>query len=336
MSEMTMYSTVIIILLFFLIFLYKIRSKQIIQNFLNAHDNIMILSDGKNINMINKQGLKVFGYDSLKSFKLAHADISDFFLENEMDNDESDQRQGKILYIDKYTYGKKWILSVAKEEKKQVKVKIFAKDSLMDRYYQIRISKLNIANSYSLSFTDITEIEAKRLSVLYDAEYDQLTNIFNRVKVNKMLKDLSYNAKKYNHEVTLILFDIDHFKRVNDDFGHNAGDSVLRELASLVKGVLREKDIFTQLDGEDKIFARWGGEEFIILLKDVSLEKTSRLASRLRKEIEKFHFNIVKNVTCSFGVTQLRAGDTQIQFLERVDKALYEAKEKGRNQVVTK
>ena len=327
MSDSTIYLALItVIILSFLIFVYKIRAKKVLQNFLNSHDNIMVLSDGKKITMINEEGLRVFGFESLNSFKLSHADISDFFLDNEVDNEDDDELRGRILYIDKYTYGKKWIETVANKVKNQVKVKIFSKNDMLERYYQIRVSKLNIGNSYSLSFTDITELEAKRLRSKHEAEFDPLTNIYNRVKVNQVLKDLTYNVKKYNHKLTLILFDIDHFKRINDEYGHNTGDSVLRELSSLVKGLLRKQDTF----------ARWGGEEFVVILKDTEVQKGTLLASRLRSEIEKFHFNIVKSITCSFGVTQFRAGDTEIQFFERVDEALYQAKENGRNQVVTK
>ncbi len=322
-----LYAVSLVVILSFFAFLYvcKNRSKHVLQSFLNSHNNIMVLVHSRDITMINKAGLKVFGYESLKSFKLSHADISDFFLENDDENDESNRYSG-VQYIDKYTYGKKWIESVAKREKNQVKVKIFSKEDMLDRYYQVRISPLNSGNNYSLSFTDITDLESKRLRSKHEAEYDPLTKIYNRVKVNSVLKEMTFNVKKYNHRLTLILFDIDHFKRVNDEYGHNTGDSVLVELSSLIRGLLRSDDIF----------ARWGGEEFVILLRDTSVNEGGMLASRLRKEIERFHFNIVENVTCSFGVTQFGAGDTESQFFERVDIALYEAKEKGRNQVITK
>ena len=327
MSDLTLYSiaSTAIITAFFLRYHYKNRLKNVIQSFLNSHDNVMVLVHAKNITMINNAGLKVFGYESLKSFRLSHADISDFFIDNEKDN-ENYKRDKNIEYIDKYTYGKNWVEAVSKSKNTQVRVKIFSKDDMLDHYYQIRISKLNSGDDYSLTFTDITELESKRLKSQHDAEYDPLTKIYNRVKINEVFESLAYNVKKHNHDLTLILFDIDHFKRVNDTYGHNAGDSVLKELSSLVKGLLRDGDIF----------ARWGGEEFVILLKDTSLEKSTKLASRLRLEIERFHFNIVGKLTCSFGVSKFRAGDTEPLFFERVDEALYEAKDKGRNQVVAK
>jgi diguanylate cyclase (GGDEF)-like protein len=327
MTDFTLYAILLtaIITFFSLHYYYKGRLNNVIQSFLNSHENIMILVNLREVTMINKAGLKVFGYESLKSFKLSHADVSDFFLENDEENEETNRYTG-VQYIDKYTHGRKWIEAVSKRDRNQVKVKMFSKEEMIDCYYQIRVSRLNSGNNYSLSFTDITDLESKRLNSKRKAEYDPLTKIYNRVKVNDVLKELMYNVKKYNYKLTLILFDIDHFKRVNDDYGHNAGDSVLVELSSLVKGLLRNGDIFS----------RWGGEEFVVLLKDTSIEDTTFLASRLRREIEKFHFDIVQNVTCSFGVTQFKSGDTETQFFERVDEALYEAKDNGRNQVVTK
>ncbi|CAA6824306.1 MAG: Unknown protein [uncultured Sulfurovum sp.] len=333
MSNFTIYAVLLtaIIIFFSLRYHYKSRLNNVLQSFLNSHDNIMVLVHSQTITMINNAGLKVFGYDSLKSFKMSNADISGFFIDNEIDNKDY-ERDKSIEYINKYTHGKKWVEKVAKSKKTQVRVKIFSKEDMMDRFYQIRVSKLNSGNNYSLSFTDITELEANRLNTKRTAEFDPLTQIYNRIKVNELLKHLMYGSKKHNHDLTLILFDIDHFKRVNDDYGHNAGDSVLKELSGLVKDLLKE----TVFSGNKATFARWGGEEFVVLLEEISLEESVKIASYLRHEIEKFNFKIVENITCSFGVTKFRAGDTEIKFFERVDEALYEAKERGRNQVVTK
>jgi len=303
---------------------YKKRLNSVLQSFLNSHDNIMVLFHSNEVSMINRAGLKVFGYKSLDSFRLAHADISDFFIDNEKDNDLNSQ--DNIRYIDKYTYGKNWVEAVSKSKSGQVKVKMFSQKDMVDRYYQILISKLNCGKDYSLTFTDITELECNRLKSQHSAEYDPLTKIYNRVKINEVFENLAYNAKKYSQDLTLILFDIDHFKKINDTYGHQAGDSVLKELSSLVRGLLRDGDIF----------ARWGGEEFVLLLQDTSLIESKKMALRLRHEIEKFHFNIIGKLSCSFGVTEFRAGDTEAIFFERVDMALYEAKDNGRNQVVVK
>ena len=327
MSDLYLYVILALALLFSLATRhhYKRRLNNVIQSFLNAHDNIMVLVSSQEITMINNAGLKVFGYKSLELFRLSHADISDFFIEIDSEN-KAYNKDRRIEYISKYTYGKKWVELISKKGIKHVRVKISSKEDGLDHYFQIRISKLDSGDTYSLTFTDITELEANRIRTKHDSEFDPLTKIYNRVKVNEVLSKLTFTVKKHNHDLTLILFDIDHFKRVNDEYGHNTGDSVLKELASLVKGLLRKGDIF----------ARWGGEEFVVLLENVPMENGAKLAVRLQKEIERYPFNVIKNVTCSFGVTQFKSDDTEHTFFERVDKALYEAKENGRNQVITK
>ncbi len=287
-----------------------------LQLFLDSHHDMVFLYDDKGLKLINKVGLTFFGYKTLQNFLSEHNDVSDFFIEE----------RG---CIDKYTYGKNWIETIVgdvKNKNNRVKVKIFSKKDNFEYYFYIKISKLINSNEYLLFFNDITKLEYEKTLIKKSAELDPLTKIYNRVKLNEMFVSIFFNANKYNHIITMILFDIDHFKRINDNFGHNVGDKVLQELAGLIRGLLREGDIF----------ARWGGEEFVIVLQNISLEQTTKLASRLRAEIEKYSFDVVENVTCSFGVTEFSHDDKQAEFFERVDEALYEAKENGRNRVVTK
>jgi len=293
---------------------YKKRSERFIEAFLDSNNSINILATTQSITMINKTGLDFFGYNSLNSFLASHSDISDLFLPDDK-------------CIDKYTHGKNWIEIIEKTNNKRVKVKILSKIDMLNHYFHIKISKMQDSKEYILAFSDITEIELEKAAIKKSAELDPLTNIYNRVKLNEMFLSIFFNARKYNKVLTLILFDIDHFKHINDEYGHNIGDRVLQELTGLIRGLLRE---------DEDIFARWGGEEFIVLLQDVPLSETIALASRLRKEIENYSFEVVEKITCSFGVTQFTQGDTQSLFFERVDEALYEAKENGRNQVVTK
>lgn len=117
------------------------------------------------------------------------------------------------------------------------------------------------------------------------------------------------------------MFDLDHFKKVNDHFGHAAGDMVLKKVADTVKGRIRKTDCFV----------RWGGEEFIILLPETSLSDAVDLAEEIRKHISMMSLPEVGHVTASFGVTEYRDTDTIDTVLLRVDNMLYEAKGAGRN-----
>jgi diguanylate cyclase (GGDEF)-like protein len=121
----------------------------------------------------------------------------------------------------------------------------------------------------------------------------------------------------------MILCDIDRFKEVNDRYGHDAGDHVLKTIADIVRGNIRKTDYFV----------RWGGEEFIILSSETQLDKAYALSERIRKKIESYKFDNTGTVTVSFGVTEFREGDTAAVFIKRADNAMYEAKNKGRNRV---
>lgn len=173
-------------------------------------------------------------------------------------------------------------------------------------------------------------VEIKRRQELEEdlrtlASTDKLTGIFNRRALDEALRKEIERARRYQHPMALILFDIDHFKHINDAFGHPVGDTVLSELARLVTGKIRVHDVF----------ARWGGEEFAILGVSSDMGGCLRLAEKLRGIIENHIFPGVEKVTCSFGVTVLRDDDTAASLVKRVDEALYGAKQNGRNRVQT-
>ena len=119
------------------------------------------------------------------------------------------------------------------------------------------------------------------------------------------------------------MFDIDHFKQINDGYGHQIGDAVLAELASLVKKNIRGYDFI----------ARFGGEEFMIISNNISLKGAIEFAEKLRKKIEYAEFPEKIKVRCSFGVTAFKRGDTAESAIKRADEAMYKAKENGRNRV---
>ena len=152
---------------------------------------------------------------------------------------------------------------------------------------------------------------------------DTLTGIFNRRKFDETLKAEVQRAERYGTALSLIMFDIDHFKQINDTRGHLIGDQILTALASLVSENIRTHDVL----------ARFGGEEFTILAPGNSLAGGRKFAEKLRAAIERNDFPDASRITCSFGVTEHKHGDTAESFIKRVDEALYRAKKNGRNRV---
>ncbi len=161
-----------------------------------------------------------------------------------------------------------------------------------------------------------------------DANTDGLTSCFNKMYFNRALDLQVKRSRITGKPLTLIIFDLDHFKKLNDNYGHDAGDYVLKEMASL----LRDNGI-----RENDIFARYGGEEFVVLLPETNLKQGFEIAERLRKLVESHQFIYDGKrlpVSASIGVADYRQGvNTGVDLFKRADEAVYKSKEGGRNQV---
>lgn len=156
------------------------------------------------------------------------------------------------------------------------------------------------------------------------ATTDHLTGILNRSKMSELLDREWERAGRYQENFSIIMFDIDHFKDINDSFGHHAGDSALIEITHRVKRELRDIDAF----------ARWGGEEFLILLPGTGMAGAKEVAYRCRENVSEEPVEDVGIITASFGVVSYSEEDGTLQgLLQRADAALYEAKEEGRDRV---
>ncbi|MGB9887919.1 MAG: GGDEF domain-containing response regulator [Moorellales bacterium] len=169
-----------------------------------------------------------------------------------------------------------------------------------------------------VDLTDRKRLEGElyRLSVT-----DHLTGAYNRRYFVEMLEREVERARRTGHPFSLVMFDLDRFKSINDRFGHAAGDLVLKSVVSVFKERLRKIDCL----------ARWGGEEFVILLPETGVEGATILAEELRQRLSEMEIAGVGRVTASFGVTGYRPGDTVDAVTQRVDSALYRAKGNGRN-----
>lgn len=167
----------------------------------------------------------------------------------------------------------------------------------------------------------VASLQSERATMQRLAERDGLTGLYNRRTGEAFLANL---LAEPDAQDALILFDIDHFKRINDRHGHAAGDEVLREIASRCRTVLRQQDVF----------ARWGGEEFLVLVRGAIDSSLAGVAENLRASISAAPIEAAGKVTASFGVARFRPRDTVGAWLQRADAALYQAKNAGRDRVV--
>ncbi len=165
------------------------------------------------------------------------------------------------------------------------------------------------------------ELERNQAELERQAFYDRLTGVANRRYFESLLDREVRRAERYGQGFALVMFDLDHFKKVNDTYGHAAGDVVLQEVTRVAGERLRSVDVL----------GRWGGEEFMVLLPGAAANEGARVAELIRSRVAGRAFPRVGEVTVSLGVAAFHSGEPRGELLRRVDEALYRAKREGRN-----
>lgn len=291
-------------------------TQHLLQNILDAEPNLLILTDETQIIYTNKTVLDFFALRSLEEFKERYVTFGDMF--EKVQEEQTQESAGECL---------DWIECLRKEQRES-ELKIVMKHEKEKRYFRPEVQELDVDGKrlYLISLAEITKEYKKMAELRSNASIDPLTGLFNRAKFNDVLAKEIAIAQSVSMPLSVIFFDIDHFKAVNDTYGHDAGDRVLAEVASLVKATLRQGDFV----------ARWGGEEFVVTLQSVESEQAHRIAETIRLRIQSHRFGEVPRVNVSLGVTCYKEGETKESLLKRVDQALYEAKHSGRNRVVVR
>lgn len=158
------------------------------------------------------------------------------------------------------------------------------------------------------------------------SQVDSLTQISNRTRLDTIFEQELDRARRYGRELSILLLDIDYFKRINDEFGHLAGDRVLKDFVKAAKDSIRTTDFI----------GRWGGEEFLVICPETGIEQAELIAERVRIAVSNFMFPTGRQHTVSIGVTSYKEGDTADMMLMRADAAMYCAKNSGRNRICCK
>jgi diguanylate cyclase (GGDEF)-like protein len=172
-----------------------------------------------------------------------------------------------------------------------------------------------------LSIFIIFTIVRKKLE--HHAANDALTGVYNRYSFEKVLENELHRSDRFERHFSVMFFDIDNFKKINDSYGHHVGDTVLIELAELVVSAVRKIDTVSRL----------GGEEFSIIVPEIKLEDAYKMAEKIRQKIEGYQFSIGEKVTVSFGISEFKKGVLKDDLLKQADNAMYKAKQGGRNRV---
>jgi len=324
--EMTLRGGLIIRIISFLISLILVyiinlqfRSRYLLQqrhklldDMLNATDNVMFITDFKDVSYSNNRFKDLLNIKKTIDFnKNTNHNVLSVF-----------NKKDGYLHAGLLKKGELPITLFRRIPKDERVVSILNK-YLEEKSFNISISKTNTDGDYVITLSDITELKAKQDVTKEKAYIDGLTKVYNRNKFDEVFEKEMTVVKRYNHKLSIAIIDIDKFKDINDSYGHLIGDEVLIMIAQNINTHLRETDVF----------ARWGGEEFVILFKETNINNAKIVSLKLKDDIEKLQHPTAGNITVSFGLTEYIKGDTQETLFKRCDDALYTAKHNGRNRV---
>ncbi len=285
------------------------KELHLLQSVIDQQETIIVVSDLEEIVEVNKSFLKFFNVQDIAAFKNKYNKLEKTF----------------ISHKDFYSFenSTNWIEDIQKLPQYKKVVSIVDPRTIEPKAFTIQINKLDEKSEYFvITLTDITNIKLESQKHYYNATHDSLTGLYNRSYFLDNIDSLLEEAQRYQNELSVVLLDIDHFKFFNDTYGHLKGDEVLKLVAKVTAANIRKSDII----------ARWGGEEFIILLPNTPLATAELVTENLRKQIELLNIdNVHKEITASFGVTEYIDGDDHDSIVQRADYALYEAKKSGRN-----
>lgn len=284
------------------------RQREYYKKIIDSSSNIVIINHDKALISVNRIFFKYFKkYKTLEEFTQNYRCICELF-------------EAEDGYITPDMDGVYWVEYLVKNPLAENKAKIILDDK--EFFFSATASLVSEdSGHYSIVFSDITQAENYKIELEKLTITDTLTGIGNRRYFHQKMQEEINRAKRNESKLSVIMCDIDHFKEVNDKYGHDVGDEVLREYTKLIASSLRETDVFCRI----------GGEEFMIILPSATKEDGLMIAEKFRSEVEESEK--VVPITMSFGVAQYIKGE-DIEFIfKRVDNALYAAKEAGRNMV---
>ena len=289
---------------------HEMQTIYTLQRIIDQQKNIIIITDGLKLVYVNQSFKDFFNVKSLEEFLEQDDCICSRFSKVEGFYYQENKDENWIEALQSLTSNNR---IVSMEDKNFISHGFFVG---IDDYGD---------NKDIITFTDITESIGEKIDLKYKAYHDQLSGAYNREFIHNKFKYYKEQAIKKSLNIGLAIFDIDHFKHVNDTYGHNVGDKIIQKIVNIALETTRSNDYTV----------RWGGEEFIILAQVKVLEEIKTIAEHVRVAIEYKDFISVPKITASFGVALSSKDDSLESLVKKADDALYKAKDTGRNKVIS-
>lgn len=285
------------------------KHQRILQSILDRQYSLAILTDFKTVVFASSSFLALLDVPDKAAFAQKYPDFVDLFVHHA----SSLWADSPEAFLWRYRHAadvqRVVLIAVGKQRKT----------------FHISVAPIHLENEdlFVVSLVDITQMQKEKLRAQYDATHDELTKVYNRTKFEELFKKEFYRSRRYFRALSMAIVDIDRFKQVNDRYGHLVGDQILKKLAGFCVGNVRKSDLF----------ARWGGEEFVLLLVETAEAEARIVCENLFRGIEAIDFAPLPTITVSIGMTQMHFDDSKESFFARADKALYDAKRAGRSRI---
>ncbi len=291
------------------------KTYKLLENMINeTNDHVIVVEDSKPIGVLTtKDVMKILNNNSDLSLSVEN------YMSSPVDTINKNSSIKKALNFLKQNHYKRVIVVEDNGDiygvvsQKELISLSYSRWTLLMKEHQEELNEINA----------ILENKNKKFETL--ASTDSLTGLYNRYKFSELYISSYTSMIQRHNKMSLILLDIDFFKKVNDTYGHNRGDQVLIQISHTLLRTLRNIDII----------CRWGGEEFVAILPTAPLDIANMIAEKIRKSIEELEIDVVGKVNASFGVAEVKEGESMEDVVDRADKALYLAKDSGRNCVKT-
>ncbi len=281
-----------------------VKQKNLCQVMMDSQEDLIFVMNNGQIIDINRSfasftGINNYPLPSMKSLLTFFRRNSNYFYPENQDN---------------------WVDEFFSIHHGKAKVKWIGKDGY-EKIFLMKAVPIPNEKQYLFSCKDISELESESRRIELLSTFDPITKTFNRMKFDEILSGELKRSERYCHPFSLIMFDIDDFKKIDDQFGYKKCDEILETLSTIVQQRIRESDVF----------ARWGDKEFILLTPEENKFNAAVLAESIRALIKGFEFQEIGPLTCSFGVTEFSSGKTKQQLLRELGFAVHESKNKGKN-----
>jgi len=284
-----------------------------LKNVIDVQQNIVFISDGKQIIHANKSFLSFFAATNLVQFQKNIGCISEKFIEH-----------GDYYFPTKYT--KSWIEEILSLAPHKRIITLFNVNTLEPTIFMVNIINIQEkSNQFVISLEDITEKQFDDSKFYYNSTHDTMTKAYNRSYIHHSLEDEINRAKRYHNVFSLVRFNIDNLEKINDTLGYIEGDQIIEKVIDIVIKNIRTSDLVARFDSDD----------FLILLTETSANKCELVCQNLKQAIQTLDKESDSTVSLSFGYTQFHISDNVRTILERTSKALYQAKEAGKNRYVS-